>query len=332
VNADAAEIAHEAATQEQIQTINNFNFPVFAGDCIYDVWGQVNFDLPGGSRRHANPTHTGETLLSGPLKERKGKVYLVGAGPGDPDLLTVKAMRTLGLADVVLHDALVSQEVLALVPSRARILDVGKRCGRTRISQEEINDLLLRFASNGEIVVRLKSGDPLIFGRAGEELDVLREAGIEVEVVPGITAALAAAARIQVSLTDRRTADQLLVVSAHRGHGKAPSDWYSLLTNRTTVVVYMPGGYGSVAEDLRRAGLSASTPCAIVSKASNSDEQSHYTTLGLLDRAPLLPAPCVLIVGETVAKAGLAKLRSLCIDRVPLQADFGQPSETAPEF
>lgn len=276
-------------------------------------------------------------MLARTGKERKGKVYLVGAGPGDPDLLTVRAVRTLGLAGVVLHDALVSQEILALVPPCARILNVGKRCGRKSISQEQINQLLLRFASNGEVVVRLKSGDPLIFGRAGEELDILREAGIEVEIVPGVTAALAAAAKVQVSLTDRRTAEQLLVISAHRGHGKTSSDWCSPLTNRTTVVVYMPGDYGSVAEDLRQAGLSTSTPCAIVSKASSSEEQSYYTTLGLLDRAPILPAPCILIVGETVAKAGLAKaglaqLPSPYVDRVPLQGDFVQPSESAPEL
>lgn len=290
---------------------------------------QVNLDLPRG----LHPGYIeGEFLLSRPSTERKGKVYLVGAGPGDPDLLTVKAVRALDSADVVLHDALVSQEVLALVPSRARIVNVGKRCGRKSISQEEINELLLRFAFNGEIVVRLKSGDPLIFGRAGEELDVLREAGIEVEIVPGVTAALAAAATMQVSLTDRRTAEQLLVISAHRGSGKNASERHSLLTNRTTVVVYMPGEYGGVAGDLRRAGLSGSTPCAIVSKASSSDEESYYTTLGLLDRAPILPAPCVLIVGEIVATAGRAQLQSICLDSVRHQGDFVQASEPALEF
>ena len=246
--------------------------------------------------------------------------------------MTVRAVRMLGLADVVLHDALVSQDVLALIPPRTRILNVGKRCGRKCISQEEINNLLLRFASNGEIVVRLKSGDPLIFGRAGEELDALRGAGIEVEIVPGITAALAAAASVQISLTDRRTAEQLLVVSAHRGHGKTASDFFDLLTSRTSVVVYMPGEYCSAAEDLLRAGFSGSTPCAIVSKASSSEEQSYYTTLGSLDRAPLLPAPCILIVGETLAKRGLAHPQSLCVDSVPFEGDFVQPSDSAPRF
>ncbi|HET6181306.1 MAG TPA: uroporphyrinogen-III C-methyltransferase [Candidatus Sulfotelmatobacter sp.] len=266
------------------------------------------------------------------MKQRKGKVFLVGAGPGDPDLLTVRAVRTLGLADVVLHDALVSQEVLALVSPRTRILNVGKRCGRKSISQEEISELLVRFASNGEIVVRLKSGDPLIFGRAGEELDALKGAGVEVEIVPGVTAALAAAATVQASLTDRRTAERLLVISAHRGQGKTDSDCSGLVTSRTTVVVYMPGEYGSIAEDLRGAGLSGSTPCAIVSKASISEEQSYYTTLALLDQAPILPAPCVLIVGETVAQAASQELRSLCLDSIPRQDDFVQPSESSPGF
>lgn len=261
-------------------------------------------------------------MLSGPLKQqKKGKVYLVGAGPGNPDLLTVRAVRTLAVADVVLHDGLVPREVLALVSERARIINVGKRCGQKGITQDKINDLLVRFASNGDVVVRLKSGDSLIFGRAGEELDALREAGIEIEIVPGVTAALAAAATMQVSLTDRRSAEQLLVISGHHASGKTASDWPRLITSRTTVVVYMPGEYVGVAENLRRAGLSSSTPCAIISKISSLNEQSYRTTLGMLDCAPILPAPCVLIVGEAVAKAASPELPSLCVDPVPLQGN-----------
>lgn len=271
-------------------------------------------------------------MLNRSLQRRKAKVYLVGAGPGDPDLLTVRAVRTLGLADVVLHDALVSAEVLALVSPRAQIMNVGKQCGRKSITQEEINDLLLRFSFSGEVVVRLKSGDPLIFGRAGEELDVLRRAGVEVEIVPGVTAALAAAASVQVSLTDRRTADQLLVISAHRSHGKDDSDWHSLVTSRTTVVVYMPGEYAGVAEDLCRAGLSTSTPCAVISKVSSPQEQRYQTTLGLLHRAPILPSPCVLIVGDTLATAASPELRSLFLQGVPPEGDSRQPSGSLPEF
>jgi len=213
-----------------------------------------------------------------------------------------------------------------------RIMNVGKRCGRKSITQDEINDLLLRFSLSGEMVVRLKSGDPLIFGRAGEELDALRRAGIEVEIVPGVTAALAAAASVQVSLTDRRTVDQLLVISAHRGHGKDDSDWQSLVTSRTTVVVYMPGEYAGVAEDLCRAGLSTSTPCAIISKVSSPEERLYRTTLGLLDGAPILPSPCVLIVGETLATAASPESRSLCLQSIRPERDSRQPLGSLPEF
>ena len=253
----------------------------------------------------------------------------MGAGPGDPDLLTVKAVRTLGFADVVLHDALVSAEVLAMVSPRAQVISVGKRCGKKSISQEEINSLLVRYAMAGKTVMRLKCGDPSIFGRAGEELDSLREAGIEVEIVPGITASLAAAARVQTSLTDRRIADQLLFISAHRRPGKDTCDWHTVVTNRTTVVIYMPGEYAGVAEDLRRAGLNASTPCAIVSRVSSSEERWHQTTLELLPEAPSLPSPCVLIVGETLARAASWEIRPLCEQNIPPQGDFRQPSESA---
>jgi len=268
-------------------------------------------------------------LLEHPSIQTKGKVYLVGAGPGDPDLLTVKAARTLGFADLVLHDALVSAEVLALVSPEAQVINVGKRCGKKSISQEEINALLVRYATAGKTVIRLKSGDPSIFGRVGEELDDLREAGIQVEIVPGITASLAAAARVQASLTDRRTADQLLFISAHRKTGKDTFDWRAVVTSRTTVVIYMPGEYAGVAEDLRRAGLSGSTPCAIVSRVSSPEERCHQTTLELLAKAPILPSPCVLIVGKTLAEAASTEIRSLRQQNIPPPRDFLHPSESA---
>jgi uroporphyrin-III C-methyltransferase len=231
-------------------------------------------------------------------------------------------VRTLGLADVVLHDALVSVEVLALVSPQARVLNVGKRCGRKTITQEEINDLLAGFAKSGEMVVRLKSGDPSIFGRAGEEIEYLQAAGIEVEIIPGVTASLAAAAKIGISLTDRRRANQLLFISAHRGHGKEDSSWQALVNDRTTVVVYMPGEYEGVSEDLRRAGLRESTPCTIVSKVSSADEQWYSTTLESLHSAPVLPSPCVLIVGETVRMAVSEKLRAQALQAMPIQPEL----------
>lgn len=271
-------------------------------------------------------------MLRDHVSHQVGKVYLVGAGPGDPDLLTVKAMRTLGLADVVLHDSLVSKEVLALVSPQAWVMNVGKRCGQKGITQDEINDLIVRFASAGDVVVRLKGGDPSIFGRAGEELDALRAAGIKAEIVPGVTASVAAAARMGVSLTDRRRADQLLFISAHRGHGKENSDWQALVNSRTTVVVYMPGEYEGVAEDLCRAGFSEDTPCAVVSKVSTPDEQWYQTTLGWLHNAPIMASPCVLLVGETVRISTQEQFGTDSIQGLPLQGDLRVPSGSSTEF
>ena len=153
-----------------------------------------------------------------------GKVYLVGAGPGDPELLTVRAVRILQTADIVLHDALVSEAVLALVAPRAEVIHIGKRAGKKLLTQAEINAVLVHYARTGKTVVRLKGGDPLIFGRAGEEMDALREAGVEFEVVPGISASMAAAAAAGVSLTDRRFAAQVMFITAHREPGKSRSN------------------------------------------------------------------------------------------------------------
>lgn len=256
-----------------------------------------------------------------------GKVYLVGAGPGDPDLLTVKAMRTLQTADFVLHDALVSPEIMQLVPKSACVINVGKRCGPKNITQDEINDLLVQSAAYSKIVVRLKSGDPLIFGRAGEELEVLHRAGIPVEIVPGITAASAAAAAVQVSLTDRRMAERLLVLSGHQCHGKiGDGEIDGMISSRTTIVVYMPGEYRRIAERLRRSGVRDSTPCVLIAQTSSAREQSFQTTLKALEWAPVMPAPSILIVGETVAKAS-SKVRALPGNCLSLRHELSTPIE-----
>ncbi len=170
-----------------------------------------------------------------------GKVYLVGAGPGDPELLTLRAFKLLKLADFVLHDDLIPAEILELVPSSTKLLNVGKRFGNKRISQEEINGLMTQNALLGLQVVRLKSGDPLIFGRAGEEIEALREAGIEVEIVPGITAALGAAASTQIPLTHRKAASAIVLVTGHRAGSDEFADWPANIPTDATVVVYMPG-------------------------------------------------------------------------------------------
>jgi len=250
----------------------------------------------------------------------KGKVCLVGAGPGDPELLTMKAAKRLRFADVVLHDALVSPEVLALASPAARIINVGKRCGRKSISQQEINALLVSFAADGNLVVRLKSGDPLVFGRGGEEIDALRQEGIDVEIVPGITAAVAAAATARISLTDRRYAEQVLLISARHASGKTRPDWRALVSSRTTIVVYMPGRTRDVAEGLIHAGLNGQTPCIVISRISLPEEQSYKTILARLCGPAQLPAPCLLIVGETAAASTLAELQPL----------YHQTAETEP--
>jgi uroporphyrin-III C-methyltransferase len=231
-----------------------------------------------------------------------GKVYLVGAGPGDPELLTVKAARILACASVVLHDSLVSREVLAMVAPTAKIIDVGKRCGRKLLTQDEINSLLVSYAASSEVVVRLKGGDPLIFGRAGEELEALRDARVEYEIVPGITAAVGAAAAAGVSLTDRRVASQILFSTYSRRPEGNALDW-GAVTPATTLVLYMPGpDYGEVSERLRDAGLPPELPCVIVSNATSSRQQIRWTSVAKLAREEKLPAPALLIVGRVATR------------------------------
>src|ERR1700761_1040129 len=199
-----------------------------------------------------------------------GKVYLIGAGPGDPELLTVKAARLLERATVVLHDSLVSREVLALIPAAAEIVDVGKRAGQKLLTQDEINSLLVSYAGRHEVVIRLKGGDPTLFGRAGEEIEALREACVPFEIVPGITAALGAAAAAGISLTDRRAASQLVISTFSRGAEGASMDW-AAITSTTTLALYMPGrDYAEVARRLRQGGLPEDLPCVIVSNATGA--------------------------------------------------------------
>jgi uroporphyrin-III C-methyltransferase len=227
-----------------------------------------------------------------------GKVYLLGAGPGDPGLLTVEATRLLQAADVVFHDDLVSTEVLSLIPEHVYVENVGKRCGHPGVGQQQIHALMINAAREGWQVVRLKSGDPLIFGRAGEEIEALREAGIEYQIMPGITAAFGAAARAGIALTDRRLASKLIFLSNHQCAGKNLFDWKGALTADTTAVIYMPGAdYSGLAERLRGEGLDLQTPCVIVSRATTAQQEVHFARLGALAKAPRCAAPVVMIVG-----------------------------------
>ncbi|MGA2359429.1 MAG: uroporphyrinogen-III C-methyltransferase [Terriglobales bacterium] len=249
----------------------------------------------------------------------KGKVYLVGAGPGDPELLTLKALRLLRTAEAVLHDDLVAPEILTLIPPTAQIYNVGKRCGKKKIQQGEINGLMIALASSGLRVVRLKGGDPLIFGRAGEEIESLRSSNIPFEIVPGVTSALGAAAAAQIPLTHRRASSALVLMTAHRASehrsfkNQAPeqdaADWSKLVTSGATLVIYMPGqDYSDIANRLMAAGLAGETPCAIISRATTERERTHRTTVLDLHRAPQLAAPTLLVVGEVVRLADPAAM------------------------
>lgn len=231
-----------------------------------------------------------------------GKVYLVGAGPGDPELLTIKAARLLATADIVLHDSLVSREVLALIRPAAEIIDVGKRAGKKLLTQDEINSLLISYAETRQKVVRLKGGDPSVFGRAGEEIEALRKAGVSYELVPGITAALGAAAAAGISLTDRRVASQILLSTFSRGSAASAMDW-GCVGATTTLVLYMPGAdYAEVAERLRDGGVPAGLPCVIVSGASGPQQEIRWSSVARLANEEKLPAPALLIVGRVASR------------------------------
>jgi len=234
----------------------------------------------------------------------RGKVYLVGAGPGDPDLLTVKALRLLKTVDAVLYDDLVSPEILRLIPSSARLHNVGKRCGKKKIQQEEINFLMITLADSGQQVVRLKSGDPMVFGRAGEEIEALRKAGVDYEVVPGVTSALGAAASAQIPLTHRRISSAVVFLTGHRVSADEAANWSRLRACGSTLVIYMPGqSYRDTARKLKAGGLAMETPCAVISRATTSQQRTYRTTIAGLRHLPSLPSPTLLVIGEVVRLA-----------------------------
>jgi len=242
--------------------------------------------------RFADRAFTGAPCASDALLDKctvsttpAGHVTLVGAGPGEADLLTLKAVRALQAADVILFDDLVSDEVLELARREARRMLVGKRGGRASCRQEDITDLMIRLARQGKRVVRLKSGDPMIFGRAGEEIAELRAAGIAVHVVPGITAALAMAAELGVSLTHRDCAQSLRLVTGQGRAGDLPAtmDWRGLADAHTTLIFYMAGRTApAIAQRLMAEGLAADTPASIVTGIGRAAGQSWHGTLDTL--------------------------------------------------
>lgn len=237
-----------------------------------------------------------------------GKVWLVGAGPGDPDLLTVKAARLLASARLVLHDHLVGEGVMALLPSGARRICVGKRDRRHTLPQEEINALLVRFAAAGHAVVRLKGGDPYVFGRGGEEALALAAAGIPFEVVPGITSAQGMSAYAGIPLTHREHASSVVFATGHCREGGAAPDWQALARPRQTAVIYMGlGALAQICRELVAHGLAPDTPAAVVEQATTQRQRvvcGTLLTLPTLAQAEQVAAPALIVVGEVVRLHG----------------------------
>lgn len=237
-------------------------------------------------------------------------VCLVGAGPGDPELLTVRALRRIEAADVVLADDLVDPRVLALV--RGRLLRVGKRGGCISTDQHFIHALMIREARAGHRVVRLKGGDPFVFGRGGEEVDALRQAGLAVEVVSGLTSGIAGPAAVGIPVTDRRAAPGVILVTGHPGEGRAEPDWDALARTGLTLVVYMGVARAAdISARLLAAGLRPDLPAAVVSAAHTARQRHAVTTLADLPACiarEALTSPALLVVGEVAAQAVPADL------------------------
>ncbi len=230
------------------------------------------------------------------------KVYLIGAGPGAADLITLRGARLLEQADVVLYDALVQPELLAMVNPKAQLIAVGKRCQQLSTDQAFINRALVEAAQNHAVVVRLKGGDPMIFGRAQEEIAALNAAGIDYEIVPGITSALAAAAELGVSLTQRGVSRNVVFVTPRVGEAESASDWARSVLSADTAVLYMASGHAAgIAAALMQRGMAGNTPAALISNASLPNMQKVHTTLAQLpDVVHLIGAPALIVLGKVL--------------------------------
>ncbi len=276
----------------------------FSGDVASNVY---NNDLTGA--------HQAAAGLLESQDEPKGYVWLVGAGPGAEDLLTLRAHRVLMEADVIVYDALVPEAVVAMGRRDATRLSVGKRKGCHTKSQSEINDLLVSLGREGKRVVRLKSGDPLVYGRAGEEMAALRNAGIAFEIVPGITSAFAAAADMQLPLTLRGVASSLVFTTGHDMAGEVLPDWARLAISGATIAVYMGRSVAaSVAERLMQAGLHADTGVAVIENAGRPERRMFHGTLNdlpALEQRNDLDGPVMVVIGDAVAGAAIDKAEPL---------------------
>jgi uroporphyrin-III C-methyltransferase/precorrin-2 dehydrogenase/sirohydrochlorin ferrochelatase len=258
-------------------------------------------DAEAALKQIANPSAFAGAEASG---KARGHVTLVGAGPGDPDLLTIKALRALQDADVVFYDELVSPEILDRIRRDAARIAVGRRVGKPGIGQEAINQLMIAAARSGQRAVRLKGGDAFVFGRGGEEIDALRKAGVSYSVVPGITAAVGAATQFEVPLTFRRKALRITFLTAHKANDADMVDWSALTDRQMTVVVYMGmTAAPAVRDGLLAAGRAAETPVGVFARVTRPDAKA---AVGTLEQLPDLVArvdggPAILIIGDVVA-------------------------------
>jgi uroporphyrin-III C-methyltransferase len=232
--------------------------------------------------------------MTGSTRAKKGTVYLVGAGPGSLDLLTLRAHALISSASCLLHDDLVSDEILSLASSDALVRNVGKRCGTKTITQEAINEWMIQFAGSGHSVVRLKSGDPLLFGRAAEEIDALLGASIPFELVPGVSAGFAAAALAGIPLTGRISSSRVLFATRHLAAGS--TNGLAGITPSVSLVLYMPGrDYAAIAAELFANGWSANTRCVVVSSLGTASQQWETCILSELTGLTRLPSPTLML-------------------------------------
>lgn len=311
----APETGRLAALAESLRGVVADLLP--AGEARRRFWAKL-FDGPVAARALAGdePGARAEAMrMMAAEPDVAGFVWLVGAGPGATDLLTLRAQRVLQEADVIVHDALVSQDVVSMGRRDAERIPVGKRKGAHEASQAEIEDILVREARAGRRVVRLKSGDPLVFGRAGEEMAALAAAGVAYEVVPGVTAAFASAASAKAPLTLRGVSSSLVFATGHDLDGQTLPDWAGLALGGATVAVYMGRSVaGAVADRLLEAGLSPETPVAAVENASRADETLLTGTLADLPALGLrgdLTGPVLILIGRALGAAGNAAAEPL---------------------
>lgn len=256
------------------------------------------------SGKAAEATKVIEEFIAEPGRAAQGEVYLVGAGPGDPDLLTLRALRLMHKADIVLYDRLVSQEILLKLRPDAEKIYVGKQSADHAVPQETINQMLVRLAQEGNKVLRLKGGDPFIFGRGGEELESLAEAGVSFQIVPGITAASGCGSYAGIPLTHRDYSQSVRFLTGHTKDGRVPLEWEQLVKEQQTLVFYMGlAGLPSICEQLLLHGMSEDMPVAVVQQGTTQTQKVAVSSLSTIARVTAeeeIKAPTIIIIGEVV--------------------------------